>query len=100
MLAGELRGRPGVVIYNIADRSCHPVTTTGTRPLWLPDGKEILYGDNGKLHIVNVDTGTIRDVTTPLNITGYSLTRDSRTMIYSDRQIESDVWMSEVGGGR
>ena len=97
MLAGELRGRPGIVLYTVADRTYRPITTSGTRPLWLPGGKEILYSDNGKLHIVDVQTGTIRDVTTPLGITGQSISADARTLIYSDRMAESDVWMSEVG---
>jgi serine/threonine protein kinase/Tol biopolymer transport system component len=100
MLAGELRGRPGVVVYTVADRTYRPVTTAGNRPLWLPGGKEILYSENGKLRIVHVETGAIRDVATTLGITGQSITPDARWMIYSDRQVEADVWMSEVGGGR
>ncbi|MGZ8780781.1 MAG: protein kinase domain-containing protein [Thermoanaerobaculia bacterium] len=100
MLAGELRGRPGVVIYNIADRTYRPVTTAGVRPLWLPGGQEILYGESGRLRIVNIDTGAIRDVATTLGITSQSITPDARWLIYSDRQIEADVWMSEVASGK
>ncbi len=100
MLAGELRGRPGIVLYDIADRSYHPITNAGTRPVWLPGGKEILFGENGKLRIVNIDTAAVRDVVTTVGISAYSLTSDARTMIYSDQLIEADVWMSEVGGGR
>ncbi|HEY0370687.1 MAG TPA: protein kinase, partial [Thermoanaerobaculia bacterium] len=96
-LAGELRGRPGIVVYTIGDRNYRPVTTSGTRPMWLPGGKEILYGDNGKLHVVNIETGVIREVTTPYGITAYSLSGDAKLLIYSDRQAESDIWMSEVG---
>jgi Tol biopolymer transport system component len=96
MLAGELRGRPGVVLYTIADRTYRPITTSGVRPIWLPGGKEILYSDNGKLRIVHIETGAIRDVTTTLGIIGHSVTADARTMIYSDRDVEADVWMSEV----
>ena len=98
VLAGELRGRPGIVIYTIADRTYRPITTSGNRPLWLPGGKEILYSDNGKLRIVAVDTGAIRDVVTTLGISGQSLSGDARLLIYSDRQVEADVWMSEIGG--
>ena len=100
MLAGELRGRPGIVLYTVADRTYRPITTSGVRPLWLPGGKEILYSDNGRLRIVHVDTGAIRDVATPLSIVGQSITADARWLIYSDRQVEADVWMSEVGGGK
>jgi len=101
MLAGELRGRPGVVVYSIADRTYRPVTTSGARPMiWLPGGREILYGDAGKLRIVNIDTSAIREVVTPLSISAESISADAKTMIYSDRVAESDIWMAEMGGGR
>jgi len=100
MLAGELRGRPGIVLYTIADRTYRPITTSGARPIWLPGGKEILYSDAGKLRIVHIETGAIRDVVTTVGITGHSITADARTLIYSDRDVEADVWMSDVGGGK
>ena len=100
MLAGELRGRPGIVVYSVADRTYRPVTTSGVRPMWLPGGKDILYNDAGKLRIVNIDTGAIRDVTAPMTIQAQSLSADAKTMIYSDRVAEADIWMTEIASGK
>jgi len=101
MLAGELRGRRGIMLYDTRGRTYHgPITPSGARPIWLPGGQEILYSDAGKLRIVNVETRAIRDVTTPLTITNQSLSLDGRTMVYSDRQTEADVWMAELPAKR
>jgi serine/threonine protein kinase/Tol biopolymer transport system component len=99
LLAGHLRGRPGIVVYSLQDREHRPVTPSGNRPIWIAP-REILYSDAGKLRIVNVDTKAIREVVTPLPISGMSLSRDGRTLVFSDRKVESDVWMADLGGGR
>jgi Tol biopolymer transport system component len=96
ILAGELRGSPGIVIYLVNERTYRRITQSGTRPIWLPGGHDILYSDGGKLRIVNADTNAVRDVTTPLAVTGMSLSADGKTLIYSDRKTESDVWMASV----
>jgi serine/threonine protein kinase/Tol biopolymer transport system component len=96
MLAGELRGTPGIFVYNLAERSYHHVTTSGARPIWLPGGHEIVFSDAGRLRIVNVDTLTIREVSTTLSVSGMSLSADGRTLVYSDRQTGADIWMAEL----
>jgi tricorn protease len=95
MLAGELRDRPGIAVYSLAGRRYRAVTTSGARPIWLPSGQEILYSDAGKPRIVNITTGTIRDVTTALPATAMSLSADGKTLVYSDRRTESDIWLME-----
>jgi eukaryotic-like serine/threonine-protein kinase len=96
MLAGELRGTPGIVIYLVKERTYRRVTSSGNRPVWLPGGHEILYSDGGRLRIVNADTNAIREVTTTLSVTGMSLSADGRTLVYSDRRTEADVWVAEM----
>ncbi|HUR80570.1 MAG TPA: protein kinase [Thermoanaerobaculia bacterium] len=99
MLAGHLRGRPGIVVYSLKDREHRPITPSGSRPLWIAP-REILYADAGKLHIVNVDTSAIRDVVTPFPIGGMSLSADARTLVFRDQKIESDLWMADFGPPR
>lgn len=94
-LAGELRGRPGIVIYSLVERTYRPITTSGARPIWLPNGQEILYSDGGRLRIVNADSGAIREVTGLASGVGVSLSADGRTLVYSERNTEADVWMME-----
>jgi Tol biopolymer transport system component len=96
MLAGELRGRPGIVVYSLAERDYRPITSSGARPIWLPDGREILYSDQGRLRIVNVETGAIREVNSPPGVAGMSLSADGRTLVFSERNTEADVWMMET----
>ena len=63
--------------------------------MWLPGGREILYGDDGRLRIVNVGNAAIRDVATTLPIGAMSLSADGRTMVYSERRTSADIWMME-----
>ena len=96
LLAGELRGRPGIMLYSLKERTYRPVTTSGARPIFLPGGREILYSDGLKLRIVNIDTGAIRDVVTPFAINAMSVSADARTLLFSERKTQADVWMREV----
>jgi Tol biopolymer transport system component len=96
MLAGELRNEPGVAIYSLATRQYRRVAPSGSRPIWLPGGREILYGEGGKLRMVNLDNGAIREVTSPVAVTAMSLSNDARTLVFSDRRTQSDVWMMSV----
>ncbi|HKR66209.1 MAG TPA: protein kinase, partial [Thermoanaerobaculia bacterium] len=92
MLAGELRDRPGIAVYSLTDRRYRAVTPGGARPIWLPSGHEILYSDAGEPRIVDVTTGAIRDVATTIPATAMSLSADGKTLVYSDRRTQSDVW--------
>ncbi|HEX7830431.1 MAG TPA: protein kinase [Thermoanaerobaculia bacterium] len=96
MLAGELRGRPGIVLYSLAERTYRPITSSGSRPLWLPNGHEILYSDAGKLRIVDVVSGATREVPSSMPISGMTISADAKTLVFSDRSSDSDVWMMET----
>jgi serine/threonine protein kinase/Tol biopolymer transport system component len=96
MLAGELRNAPGIAVYSFADRTYRHLTPTGAHPVWLPGGREILYGDGSRLRIVDVHTSAIRNVSTTLPISAMSLSADGRTLVYSDRKTSADVWMMET----
>jgi Tol biopolymer transport system component/serine/threonine protein kinase len=96
MLAGELRNAPGIAVYSFADRRYRRLTQSGAHPVWLPGGREILYADGGRLRIVDVATSAIRNVATTLSIAAMSLSADGRTLVFSDRRTEADVWMMET----
>jgi len=96
MLAGELRPRPGLAIYNVAERTYRLLTSTGARPIFLPNHREILFSDSGNLRIVDVKSGAIRDV--GFRAGAMSLSADGKTLVYSERQTQSDIWMLEFVG--
>jgi Tol biopolymer transport system component len=97
MLAGELRHAPGLGIYSVTTKTYRQLTTSGARPNWLPGGREILYADAGRLRIVDVVTGAVREAPGPAGIAALSLSTDGRTLVYSDRTTEADVWMMTTG---
>jgi serine/threonine protein kinase/Tol biopolymer transport system component len=92
MLAGDLGGT-GVTVYSFATNTYRELSPTGTRAIWLPGGREILFGDGVHLQIVNLDTNAIRDVATPFPVASMSLSANGRTLVFSDRKTEADVWM-------
>jgi len=96
MLAGELRNAPGIAVYTFADGSYRRLTSSGARPIWLPGGREVLYSDGGGLRMVDQLTGMIRPVQTPLPISAMSLSADGHTLVYSERNIAADIWMTTV----
>jgi Tol biopolymer transport system component len=96
MLAGRLRGRPGIVVYSLADREHRPLTSSGARPIWIAP-REILYTDGGRLRIVNIDTKAIREVASPFGVGNMSLSSDGKTLVFSDRKVRSDIWMADLG---
>ena len=96
MLAGELRNAPGIAVYSFTDRGYRRLTRSGAHPVWLPNGREILYGDGGRLRIVDAHTAAIRDVKTTLPIAAMSLSADGRTLLYSERRTFADIWMMDM----
>ena len=95
MLAGELRPARGIALYSLATRTYRQLTDSGARPTFLPGGREILYGDGVRLRVVNIDTGAVREVPAPMPLTSMSLSADGKTLVYSERRTEADIWMMQ-----
>jgi Tol biopolymer transport system component len=96
MLAGELRNAPGIAVYSFAAREYRRLTPSGAHPVWLPNGREVLYEDHGRLRIVDAHTAAIRDVKTTFPIAAMSLSADGRTLLFSERRTSADVWMMDI----
>jgi serine/threonine-protein kinase len=86
----------GILLYSMESRTYTRLTDFGQWPVWLPDSRHILFvsGENG-FFIVDRVTGEVRqiydsgrDVLGPPRVT-----RDGRTVYYSRRITEADVWM-------
>jgi len=89
-------GDAGILVYHVAERSLTRLTDFGQWPVWLPDGRKILFVSGGNGFYV-VDRGTRqvrrvyeveRDVIGPPR-----LTRDGRTAYFTRRVTEADIWM-------
>ncbi len=96
-----LAGAPspsGVVIFSCATGEYVRLNEAGTPTSWLSDGRRIVYDDDGKLFLIDRQTKKSREIlAVPGEIlTDAALTRDSRTLYFSQYVSEADVWMGEI----
>lgn len=96
-LAGDLGYLDmGIIVYSFRSETYERLTDFGQWPVWLPDNRRILFVSDGKAFYV-VDRvskevkrifSVTRDVIGPPRMTA-----DGRTVYYSRRVTEADVWL-------
>jgi Tol biopolymer transport system component len=96
-LAGDVRYTDaGIVVYSLRTRTYERLTDFGQWPVWLPDSRRILFVSGGRaFHVVDRETKQVREVfSVSRDVVGPPrLTRDGRTMYYSRRTTEADIWL-------
>jgi Tol biopolymer transport system component len=99
-LAGDIGYTDGgIVVYSFGSRSYERLTDFGQWPAWLPDGRRVLFVSGGNAFYV-VDRVT-KEVTEVLSvhrdvIGPPQLARDGRTVFFSRRVTESDIWLAAL----
>ena len=96
-IAGQV-GVPGkgTAVYDLRTSSYERVTDFGEWPVWLPDGRRLLFVDRGKdFYVVDTRTRDVRKIwSVTRDVIGPPrLTRDGRALYFSRRVSESDVWL-------
>ena len=96
MLAGQTTiSATGIATYSFRNRTYDVLTDFGEFPIWLPDNRQLLFVSRGR-EIILVDRLTKARRTVfvdPRNVLGPpQLTRDGRTIYFSRRVTESDIW--------
>ncbi|MBI2835885.1 MAG: PD40 domain-containing protein [Acidobacteria bacterium] len=99
-LAGDV-GVPssGIARYSFETRGYERLTDFGEWPVWLGDNRRIMFVSGGKtLHIIDVGTKKVHDVLTVTRevLAPPRVTRDGRTVYFSRRTTEADVWLLEL----
>ena len=72
------------------------VTDVGRHPLWLNDGRRLVFTGRDKLFLLDVESGQQRELFTRPNtqfIQSLALARDNRTIYFLPMVIESDIWL-------
>jgi len=86
----------GIVVYSLRSQTYTRLTDFGQWPVWLPDNRRILFvsGENG-FYVVDRVTAQVQQIyTSGRDVLGPPrLTHDGRTVYYSRRITEADVWM-------
>jgi Tol biopolymer transport system component len=96
-LAGDVSFKDlGVLTYDFASRRYRRLTDFGQWPVWLPDGRRILFVSGGHaFYTVDRVTRQVRELyRTQWDVLGPPrLTRDGRAMYFSRRVTEGDIWV-------
>jgi hypothetical protein len=110
-LAG-FRGRPdcdcGIVIYSFDSSSYQQLTEIGWWPIWLKDGRRLMFvnEDETAIQLLDTETEETQEVLSNESISiapdrilrWPALSQDNRS-IYIDRlHTEADIWMLTLGG--
>ena len=86
----------GLVMYSLRSRKYERLTDFGEWPVWLPDGRRVLFVAFGNaFFIVDSQSKQVRKIfSVTRDVIGPPrLTRDGKTAYFSRRMTESDVWL-------
>jgi serine/threonine protein kinase len=88
----------GIIVYSMVQKRYRKYSDTGNGPIWLKDGKRILYMDDNKFYILNTITGKRRllyDPQQPVSSESWDFTisHDNKWLYYIKQDNESDIWM-------
>ncbi|HEV8382525.1 MAG TPA: hypothetical protein VGQ29_13120, partial [Gemmatimonadales bacterium] len=89
----------GIVLYTLSSRTYERLTGHGQWPVWLPDSRRLLFVSGGNaFYVVDSETRLVqrvfavtRDVIGPPQ-----LTPDGRTLYYTRRVTDADIWLATL----
>jgi serine/threonine protein kinase/Tol biopolymer transport system component len=93
---------PGIVVYTLATGRYERLTEIGSLPVWLHDGRTLLYLHEGKIYECDLRSKVSRLVLEPPSnsmFNSLAVSPDDR-MLYAVRgSDEGDIWMITLPGG-
>jgi Tol biopolymer transport system component len=87
--------KSSIYVYDFDGGSYEQLTAFGDRPVWLRDGKRLLFHAAGRIHSLDVSTKRVRDVfSAPPHVAQSAfLTRDERTLYFTLLRSEANIWL-------
>jgi Tol biopolymer transport system component len=91
---------PGIVVHTIETGGFERVAEFGSNPLWLKDGRRLLFSHQERLYIVDGETKKVRELSLPISpptrLDGYGISADNRVLYYGLAAREADVWLLDI----
>jgi len=91
-LAGTARG---IVLYDVRSKAYRRLTDFGERPVWMPDGRRVLFTADRRVYIADANGGSPRAIyaAAPAGIApGIGVAPDGRTLYLSLLASPDEVW--------
>ena len=89
----------GVIVYTFGTHTYQRLTDYGQWPVWLPDSRRLLFVSGAKaFYLVDRETRAVRKVfaVTRDAIGPPQLTPDGRTVYFTRRVTEADIWLATL----
>ncbi len=89
----------GIVVYSFESQQYEKLTNFGLFPVWLSDGRRLLFPHQGKLYLVDSQSKKVHEV---LSVAPYvfssggALSRDDRLIYFSVVTTEADIWLMNL----
>jgi Tol biopolymer transport system component len=92
----------GIGLFHVANGTYERLTNTGLWPMWLADGRSLLYLRQGKkmLYVVDIASHKVREFPVEMRglfeFFGAALAPDGRTVYLVEQEQDADLWLLEL----
>lgn len=98
-LAGTFSGNPMKAgYYSLSEKRFVPLTDTNYFPVWLPDGRRMLFAFGSAISVIDTQTNKISEMVRLRDgeMTGLGVSDDGTLVYYVVNEEESDIWMLDA----
>ena len=87
-----------ITIYDFATQQYRDLTDLGGLALWLDDSRRLIFCNEDKVFLLDTNNGKLKELLSvkPSIIDSISLSKDNRSIYYSVRKKESDIWLANT----
>jgi serine/threonine protein kinase len=98
-LGGTFSGNPMKAgYYSLGEKRFVPLTDTNYFPVWLPDGRRMIFAFAGAVSWIDTQTKKVTDIVRVRDgeMTGLGVSHDGTLVYYVVNEEESDIWMLDA----
>jgi len=99
-MVGASAGFDGIGTFDLKSEHLEVFTKKGTYPIWLRDGRRLVYGDGPSLMLLDTTSGETQPIasfgTDAVAASSISLPRDESSIYFSLNLVEADAWLLEM----
>jgi Tol biopolymer transport system component len=97
-LAGHPHSFVGILAYSLKSREWQQLTSFGSRPAWLADGRRLLFIDSQKIYVLDSVTKRVKEVysAAPHRLQAITTSPDNRSISIAVAINEADVWLASL----